>query len=282
VLAGAALGTAWVLAARVEAIEPRQILIMAARTFAYAWFVYNFFFMMGLFGRYRIALYLAILIGLMGVETLTAWEFQRFAPLILMDERYAYEGEVFPADALRATLALGGVFLALALALALTREGSVAALLGERMSHRERVFVATLLIGFVFVVAVLDEKQRKEAFELQGAWTEERAGVAVRVAQAYGVEQERLRALSARLADELAGARDYLGLRELPPVFITFRRDLDAERYERGHLLEAEGVLARVNFAGTDWDEQRFAAWLIREVLITSSQGRAKLEVARG
>jgi hypothetical protein len=277
-LSSAALATAWILAARGEAIEPRQFSIIAARTFAYVWFVYNFFFLMGFFGRYRITLYLAILIGLMGVELLTAWEFQRFAPLVLMDERYAYEGEVFPADALRTTLALGGIFVALALVLALTREGSVAALLAEKMSHREKVFVATLLVGFVFLVAVLDEKQKKEAFELQGAWTEERTGVAVRVAQGHGIGQEQARELSARVADELAGVREYLGLRELPPVFITFRRDLDADRYERGDLLEAEGVLARVNYGGTGWDEQRFAAWLIREVLITSSHGRSKLE----
>ena len=277
-LSSAALATAWILAAKVEPIQARRLFIIAARTFACAWFVYNFFFLMGFFGRYRIALYIGILIGLPAVEMLTAWEFHRFAPLVLMDERYAYEGDSFPVAALRTTLALGGIFVLLALALALTREGSVAALLAETMSHREKVFVATLLIGFVFLLVVLDDKQKKDAFELQGAWTEERTGVAVHVAQRQGIGQEQARGLSAKLADELAGVREYLGLRELPPVFITFRRDLDADRYERGHLHEAEGVLVRVNYGGTGWDEQRFAAWLIREVLITSSQGRAKLE----
>jgi hypothetical protein len=49
----------------------------------------------------------------------------------------------------------------------------------------------------------------------------------------------------------------------------------------RGILDEAEGLHVQANFSAADWDEQRFNAWLIREVLLVATRGRAALESRR-
>jgi hypothetical protein len=75
--------------------------------------------------------------------------------------------------------------------------------------------------------------------------------------------------------------REYLGLKRLPTVFITSRRDLDANRFERGELERGEGVHVQANFSAKDWRDDPFLAWLVREVLIAATDSRVKLESKR-
>src|SRR6185503_11175461 len=104
------------------------------------------------------------------------------------------------------------------------------------------------------------------------------AGVVVKVSETGIGNEEQSRQLAAFLAGELSGAADYLGLGELPPVFVTRRRDLDANRFERGELEEASGVHVQANFVADDFPRAEFAAWLLREVLIVATEERAKFE----
>jgi hypothetical protein len=272
------LGLLTTLAARREAITPRGYLILAARTYAFTLCLYSLCFAMGLLGRYRVAIYLLGFIGFFMIDTLTDLELTRFGPIALVDERLGYERDEFPMQALGVTLGMAGGFTALAFVLALMREGSVAAILAQKMSHREKVFVAALALGLVFLTYAYDTKREKQPFDLAGAIAEVSDNAAVKLAVGSDQDLEAGKRLSRRVHNEVAAVVKYLDLSWSPPVFVTTRRDLDANRYEVGTLTESDGLLVRVNLSAADFDEDRFVAWVIREFLIVATRGRAKLE----
>lgn len=273
-----ALAISFGLGWRHEVLTLRFVSILAVRAFSAAICTYHFFFMMGFLGRYRLVMYLAAGLVVVIVSEFSDFQLNHFGPLALLDGRFPYENQRFPSDALRATWGLSAVCLGLAFLLALTREGGVAALLAEKMSHREKVFIAALVVGLVFTLSVLHEKTRRPPFDLHDAVTEQRAGTTIKVAAGNANTQDDARALARHVAEELSGAREYLGLLELPPVFITRRSDLDPARFERGELEEASGVHVQANFSSPDFRRDEFTAWLLRETLIAQTDGRAKLE----
>ena len=276
-IVSAALTLACLLGLRSEALTPRFISLLAARALSAALFAYNFFFLMGFLGRYRLALYIGVYVTCFAVAELTDLKLERFGPLALLDEKFAFEREEVPWQALRETWLLSGVCLLLVFVLALTREGTVATLLAEKMSHREKVFIAALLIGMVFAVSVLQEKATRAPFDLHDAVTEQRNGLLTKVAAGSSTEVE-ARRLARFVADELAAAQTYLSVTQLPPLFITRRGDLDANRFERGELENASGVHVQANFDADGFRDGDFSAWLLREVWIAHSHGRVKLE----
>lgn len=272
------LGLACVLGASREALTVRFVAILAARALSAAICAYHFFFLMGFLGRYRLAFYVAAVLAVVAVSELTDLRLDQFGPFALLDEKFAYESRRVPWAALRETWILAGVFLILAFLLALSREGSVAALLAEKMSHREKIFVAASLIGLVFVITVLSERTRRAPFTLHDAVTEERPGVTAKVASEFGLAPGAAGELARAVAEDLAAMREYLGIPGLPPVFVTRRRDLDVHRYERGELEQASGVHVQANFGAPEFRRDRFLAWLRREVLIVHTDERVKLE----
>jgi hypothetical protein len=264
--------------ARHEPLTTLFVEIVGARMFAFVFFVYSFFFVTGMLGRYRIAIYFGIALGFAVLSTTTQLEITRFGPFAVVDNRFAFEREHFPVEALLTTLALGVAFTGMAFVLAQVREGSVAAMLAEKMSHREKVFITAIFVGIVFIGSTFDRQKQKEPFNLPDAIVENSDGVTVKVS--VGPQQDRLagQLLAAQVHAELASAVDYLGLAYSPTVFITTRRDLDANRYERGELVNGEGLLTRVNFSAPGFDKDRFLMWLMREFLIEATKGRATLE----
>ncbi len=261
-----------------EALTSRFVQIMAARTYAFLMCVYAFFFLMGLMGRYRVAIYLALVIGAAFLNGVLKLEIDRFGPIALLDGQFAYERHQFPTTALTVTLGLAGILAAVTFVLSLIREGSVATLLAEKMSHREKVVVALLVIGFVFACGLYDERKQKKPHDLPDAIVESRDGIAVKVSAGPAQDVVTGRELAKAVWTELTALQEYLGLPELPTIFVVQRRDLDADRYERAKLTGAEGVLVRANFLGQDWNRRDFLNWLIREILIKASHERLKRE----
>jgi hypothetical protein len=266
------------LSARNEELTTRFVLILAARTYSFSWCVYSGFFMMGLLGRYRVAIYLFAMLGAMAIDTLTKLDLSRFGPFALLDDQFAYERFDWPTQALYVTLGLATTFVAVTLVLSLVREGSVASLLAEKMSHREKVFMTVLLFGFVFTVGVFDEQAAKQPFDLPDALAEQVDDVTVKVSLGASADEERGRQLARKVANEIAALQEYLQVEQFPPIFIVQRRDLDAQRYERGMLDGAEGLLVRANFVDDQWQNGRFLAWLIRELILLASDERVKFE----
>ncbi len=266
------------LSARHEEFTLRFVLLLAARTYAFAWCVHSTFFMMGLLGRYRVAIYLFAMLGAMAVETMTKLDLTRFGPFALMNNQFAYERVDWPTQALCVTLGLAAAFVAMTFVLSLVREGSVASLLAEKMSHREKVFMAVLLLGFIFAVSVFDERAVKQPFDLPDAVAEQAGDVTVKVSLGAAADDQRGRRLARMVADEVAALREYLQVDRFPPIFIVQRRDLDAQRYERGVLDGAEGLLVRANFLGDEFHDGRFLAWLVRELIMLASDDRVQFE----
>ncbi len=266
---------------RGEVLTGRFVQIVAARVYAYLLCVYAFFFVMGLLGRYRVALYVVGILSVAFLETTLKVELARFGPFALLNEQFAYERNVFPVTALFVTLGLAAMLIATAFGLSLVREGSVATMLAERMSHREKVFVSLLVLGFLVACSVHDEKTEKDPFEMPGSVAKEQSGITVKVTSVGKSGANADQRLAEVVWTELDALRQYLQLSELPPVFIVLRGDLDGDRYERGELDGAEGVLVRANFTSTDWNQQDFLAWLVREVLVVASDERLLWEPRR-
>ncbi|MBL9135148.1 MAG: hypothetical protein JNK85_04740 [Verrucomicrobiales bacterium] len=257
--------------------EPSLAAMVALRVGAVGWFFFNLCFVLAFAGRYRLAIWIGLLLALLAVHEFTSLRVNEVGPFGLLDQRFAFEREWPRPGALYGTLAGGTLCLIGALVLGWTREGSVAALLAESMSHREKVMVALVLGGGVFAVSVLDERRPKAPFDLPGAATETRPGIVVKVPWEVVDASQRAR----MTADHLSAIRSFLDLPSIPPVFLVGRSDLDGRHYERGTLDQAEGVHVQANFSAADWDEQRFNAWLIREALLAATRGRSALESRR-
>ncbi len=263
-----------------EALTAGFLVIVAAKGMLFIWCVYGFFFMMGFLGRYRFIMYVALALSVTLAVKLCGFDLSRLCLLSLVDERFAFERTVPPVGDLAWPAVLACGFLVTACVLGLVREGSGASMLGERMSHREKVFASIFVIGLLFsIVTFYDKTKEKKPFDLAGAAAVSRGGVTVRVAcNAPGGDEM---VVAERIASQLAAVKEYLGLERTPPVFITRRLDLDADLYERGDLKDAEGVLVRINPSGEGWDERAFAAWLIKEFLVEQSHKRVLIEERR-
>jgi hypothetical protein len=280
-LTGMGFSIACLLALTHGGLTPKFVAILAARSLASVWLVQSFCFLMGLTGRYRLALYLVMLLGCALIGEHNALEFKHFGPLELLDSRFPYEREIIPWQALGVTCALSLLFTLLAAVLSLVREGSIAELLAEKMSHREKVVLAAFLCGLVFASSTLSEKIKKAPFDLQHAAVAQAPGLQVKVASGAGQDDPEALRLARHVAKELSAMREYLGMAELPPLFIVRRRDLDSDRFERGELPKSEGIHVQANFTSREWRDEPFIAWLVSEVLAVASHDRKKLESQR-
>lgn len=269
------------LSARSEQPTYRFLLLVSARTAGYTWCVYSFFFVMGLLGRYRIAIYLALGLCLLSIENLTSLELSRFGPFALVNDQFSFERTEVPVKALSVTLGLAAGFSLLALLLSLIHEGSVATMLAEKMSHREKVFVSCIVIGMLFSVTLYDQRAIRKPFDLPGAVVEQSGDVTVKISLGAFTDEAPGRELARFVVGELAALQEYLETSELPPTFIVQRRDLDPDRYELGVLDGAHGLLVRANFQHEKFDQHHFLAWLIRESLALKTRDRAIAEPGR-
>lgn len=277
-LAPLALLTGWVvlIAARREPVDARFAGLVLARTLSFALSTLMFCVFASVLGRYRIPLLVAIGLALAVVSSRSGYTFDTFGPIALMGPTFAVEREAVPVGAFATTLELAVGSGALALAILLVREGSVAMLLGEKMSHRERVFMAGLLVFGTYALAEIDGRS-KVPYRLQEAGVVERRGdrVTVQILPAPG-DRASLE-LAEEIARGLSVAAEYLGIDRLPPVFVIHRGDLDPGRMEPGKLAEREGVLVRSNL-GSSLDRRALLAYLIGAVLDARSHGRTARE----
>lgn len=279
-LAGVALGVAAVRGGP-ELFTPRFVAILAARAAGWTWFIHSALFLTGFLGRYRFLFLLAAGSAYALVDHFTALRLGEFGPLALIDARFAYENAVFPRVALRETAILCGGLVALSFMMGLVREGSVAAMLGEKMSHREKMLLSALALGGLGSFVVVAERAPKAPYDLPGAIEESRGPATVKVGVADDKSVPRSAVVAARTADDLAALAEYLALAEMPPVFVSPRADFGADQFERVELEDEEGVLVRANFAAAEFPERRFFGWLAREVISARSHGRAEREPKR-
>jgi hypothetical protein len=142
-----------------EAITPRFAMLLAVRAGVSAWFWYSFFFTMGFLGRYRWPILILALFVTYAVDAATAWDINDIGPFKLLDQEFGSERHNFPIHVVNVTVAVTAVIIAAGFALALLNEGNVSAMLAERMSYREKVLVAAILLSGISAVGTLEGRR---------------------------------------------------------------------------------------------------------------------------
>lgn len=261
-----------------EPVDPSLLVKVFVRTLAWSWMVWNLFFLMGFLGRYRVPLFVLLVLAIDKLDDLKEIRLGEWGPFALVNSQFSYERDAFQQLALLHTLLLGILCLGLAMQLARMREGSVAALLAEAMSRREKLFFSALVAGFVVLSTALPDRREHLPLDLGEQALVVRVGAAVVQVSNAGNERAAADQLAQRAARELAGAFEYLGMADVPSVFITRGLDLDPGTFELAEPGNREGVQVRAHFGHRDWREEDFLAWLLREALLAETRSRAGLE----
>lgn len=278
----AALFVAWHRARGSEAMTPRFATLLALKSAGWVWFFYTLCFVHSFLGRYRVPFGVALFFGWLALSG-AGVRIAAFGPFALVDQRFAYEREVLPVAALVVTAGVGFGLACLGFALGLVRDATVASLLAEKMSSREKVFMTFLTVAVAMVGAYLfDHYKNATPVQMPGA-TEARHGVVLVLASAAvdaptRAESAALERVAKGVAEELGALADYLGCKTFPPIFIVHRRDLAGGEWSSGDLKPSQGVLMRANLTDAGFDELTLHNWLVRETLLAHTSGLAGRE----
>ena len=271
-----------VVAAAGEVFSARYVALMGVRTLAFLLFIYSFAMAVGFLGRYRILALIWSFLVFGVIDNTTALDLGSEGPLALVfNEMFVFEQRDLPLGDLIMALAGAAAFYATSMLMMLTREGSVAAMLAHKMTHREKIFLASMTVILLAAIVFFDEANDEKPYELNNAVVSQTTGASVHISPSPDHSEEVLQALATTVCHELEAMRVYLGMQHLTPVFLTLRNDLAPGIYERGDLSGATGFLARLRYDEDDFDLRRFAAWLIPGVLQATTHHRVDLEPNR-
>ncbi len=277
-----ALLAAWQQSRGGEAMTPRFAAILLWKSAAWSAFVYSLLFAHAFLGRYRLLFGTAVVLAFFhlaqaGVDVGLFW------PLQLIDSRFAHERYDLPAGALAWTALLAAVCGGAAFALGLVRDASVAALLAERMSGREKLLGTLAIFGALLTASYVVERRANAApVAMPGAVEVVRGAARVAASAAVDAplqaEEAALARIAAEVAEELDRMGEYLGCTALPPVFLVHRRDFSGGAFEKGDLKPEQGLLVRANFTADASHGEPLLRWVVRETLLVQSRGRAGFE----
>jgi len=269
-------------ARRTEAMTPRFAELLALKSAGWSLVIYTFCFAHAFLGRYRVFFGVAVAFGLYGMSTLDV-PLSEFGPFSLVDSRFAYERFVWPGDALAVTGGLILLFTGMGFFVGLVRDSTVAAILAEKMSAREKLFFTFLSLVLLIVSGEVSE-HRKTATPVQmpGATEADRSVVRVLASAAVDAptraEIAALQRTVSGVAVDLDALTIYLGCRSYPPVFIVHRRDLKWREFSNGDLKASQGVLVRANLTVPDFKVEELSGWLLHETLVAHTNGLAERE----
>jgi hypothetical protein len=250
-------------------MTPRFVAVLVLKSAAWVWFLYALFFAHAFLGRYRVVFGLAIFFAFVALKNMGV-RIEAFGPFALIDSRFAFERHVLPWDALAVTVGAGIGLAGLGFALGLVRDATVASLLAEKMSSREKVFITFLTITSLMLTAYLFEHYKTTTPVRMPGSIEARRGIVQVFASAAvdaptAQETAALQRVAPRAAEELNALAEYLGCTSFPNIFIVHRRDFTdqyAATYE-----SAESVIARGNFAAEKYSEPEFHRHLVYAAL---------------
>ena len=210
-----ALTAALAKSARTDALTWEFTGIIASRAFAWTLLAYSVFFALAFLGRYRIAVGVLVVLGLVEFAELGV-PVSRFCAFQLIDSRFAYERVIFPGTDVFQTVAIAVALTGLGFWLGLMRDSTVASLLAERMSAREKVVLSFLCIAAAMGLTYVSGQRRNGApVSLPGAYEVDRGPVHVAAAPAVDApstaENAAAKRIATQVADELAAVAAYLG-----------------------------------------------------------------------
>lgn len=266
------VATAWWFAHGGEVMTPRFTALLLVKAAGWAWFCWAVCFGHAFLGRYRLVTGIVIVGGLIWAESSLGLQVDRFGPFDLIGSRFAYERFVWPVVSLWTTAAVIVSVTALGFALGLVRDATVAALLSEKMSSREKTALTVIaIVALVMVGTVVQQRRDTSPLHLPGSADVALRAATVSVAAAVKDPTEKEKAALAAHAQAaaglLAGAGDYLGCQHLPPLFLVHRRDMQRGEFEDGDLDSRQGCLVRLNLVETPPDDVALQARLLKQVL---------------
>jgi hypothetical protein len=276
----ASLGISALAASGKEALDVPFLALLGVRTLVWSACVWSFFLAMGTSGRLRFFIYFSVALGLYAVDAMTELEWRRMPPFSLVDARMALERVHWPTRDLWLSAALALGFTALATWLTGFHEGSVSEALSRRMSQKEMVLLACVVGAALIGITVLEAEKTKDPYQLQGSTVQvgKRAAVSVDAGSLDAHAMARAAALLATLESDVLELSSWLGLRDLPPVFVAQRANLDGRTVEHVGLTANEGLLIRANFVAPDWDAEQLRFELLARLVAQKSQERTLFE----
>jgi len=274
----------WLYARGSEVVTPRFLGILLASACSWSLFAMGFFFVTGFLGRYRLLIYLALVIAIMILMS-SSVPMARFPPYALIDHnRFGLEREVWPISNLRFTGIFIIVWVVAAYILGLAKEGSISTMLGEKMSYREKMFIGgALVIGGLAISSVFSQP-KPEPFSLPGAVVEEWNGVQVAISPEdpdpdKPVDTEV--AIAGKLARRLAEQRDWLGipLGDFPKIFIVEKTDIEEkEKIDWDESLTDNSILMYAGYREPEFSENRLLSWTLSQIMRKNSMKRVGRE----
>lgn len=263
---------AWWASGGGEAMTPRFAGLLLMKTWGWAWFCWALCFAHAFLGRYRIVVAVIIVFGLVWAQNGAGIMVSRFGPFELIGDRFAYERHVWPGLAMGMTLALIISITGFGFALGLVRDATLATMLSEKMSAREKMTLTMLsIIAMAMAGTVHQQKLSSDPLNLPGAvdvsLRAATLSAAAAVSEPTTEEKAALQKHAAAAAELLASAADYLGCRQLPPLFMVHRRDMVKGAFEDGDLDTRQGYLIRLNMIDTSPDDLVLQTRLLERVL---------------
>lgn len=267
------------LASRAEPVSGAFVGIVSLRTAIAALSYWAFFFAMSFTGRFRLPLYVSIIIVLLIVSQQSSFDLMRFGPFAVAFDRLVTERVAMPWAAIAQSLGVIAGLVSVAFAVALVDEGSLAENLARPMSQREKSMVALVMLGGMTLYGVLDERRERDAYEFAQPEVVRRDDVPVSVMYLDESHRAAAEELAEALAADLAPLPDALGWQvPLPAVRIAYHGRLDRRTFETVPLEDGQGVLLRANFDQPDFDSIGLRSLVVHEVLSAVSGGRLLFE----
>ncbi len=273
------LGISSLVASRYEPLGAAMLLFMMLRTGAFVFCLWSLLFAMGFLGRFRVPLYIALLVVLVAIDSLTELDVWHFGPFELVSTQLALDREQLPIEALITTVALGAAFTMTAGILALLNEGSLAESLARRMTLKEKCAAGGIFVAAMIAITALDERREKQPFSFAREEVLRSDGMPLEIyfrSKSHLADAEALREV---LETDLSELRTVLGWKELPPIRVSLWETLDGSTFERVELTKNEGALIRANFKiQPGWDQRGFRAYLVEGALDGATEKRANFE----
>ena len=266
------LGTSILGAWRSEALNTTFILLLILKSVGWSWFCWAAIFALSFLGRYRMVIGIAVVLGLIWMQQFGGIQVNRFGPFELIGDQFAYERSEVPVQELWITVGLVAALTTFGFSLALVRDATLATMLSEKMSSREKLVVISLVIaGLMVFGSVIERVEKTDPLDLPDSIDLVIGPVTVSTAAAVAkpTDEERmaLQAHADEAAATLQSVAEYLKIDKLPPLFLLHRRDLEISEFQNGELDSRQGYLLRLNMIKTDPSSPVLRSQIIDKVL---------------
>ncbi len=269
-----------------EGMTTSFALLLAAKVSAWSAFCWAVCFCHGFLGRYRLMIASLVVFGLLGAQAGLGLKVTSSGPFNLIGAQFAFERGIWPTADLLITLGLIAGFSLLGFALGLVRDATLVGMLSEKMSIRERT--ALIMIMFTSVLAVgsvIESRENTEPLNLPGSVDYTEGSVSVSLAAAVNdptpADIVALRNHGRSAMDLLTEAAVYLGVEDLPTLFLVHRPDFEENEYENGDTDSRQGALMRFNALKTAPDDIEFRSQILQSVFGARQHYRMELSDRR-